>query len=264
MLWIEYRGQRAPIARVKTYDAAHNARPSIIEPLAMSDASSNLTIIGIPAGTERRVNIGVLDSSPVPITVQIAAFTRTGQQVGRILQQTLDSDEVFYVADADRELRVRLDETMTVRVKMLSGSAMAYASVVDLNGDSQFRRPVTAMIVSAVARPRGNRSATSRRGVVVRRRGADVIRGCAGEKDAVSGCLQPHRGKELRRSGATGDFISFSHSGDYGAAAVDARPVGIDIEVDPRGSERAAHLFLMDNEIALMERCDIAHRMLHF
>jgi hypothetical protein len=138
VLWIEYRGHRAPVARVKTYDAAHNARASIIEPLSVGDASSDLTIVGIPAGAERRVNIGVLDIGNVPITFRLAAFTRTGQRASRIIQVTLDSDEVYYLSDADRALGVRLDETMTVRVKMVSGSAIAYASVIDANGDSQF------------------------------------------------------------------------------------------------------------------------------
>jgi hypothetical protein len=138
VLWIEYRGQRPPIARLKTYDSAHNARASIIEPLSMSDAASDVTIVGIPSGAERRVNIGILNASQVPITFRVAAFTRTGQRASRIIQNTLDSDESYDLADADRALGVRLDETMTVRVKMLSGTAIAYASVVDINGDSQF------------------------------------------------------------------------------------------------------------------------------
>jgi len=138
VLWIEYRGRRPPVARLKTYDAAHNARASIIEPLSVSDAAPDLTIVGIPSGAERRVNIGILNASQVPITFRLAAFTRTGQRAGRIIQNTLDSDESFDLPDADRALGVRLDETMTVRVKMLSGTAIAYASVVDVNGDSQF------------------------------------------------------------------------------------------------------------------------------
>jgi len=138
VLWIEYRGDHAPIARVKTYDAAHNARASIIEPLSMRDASDDLTIVGIPSGAERRVNVGVVNVGQVPITFHVAAFTRTGQRVGRIIEQTLDSDEVYYQTDADRGLGIPLDETMTVRVKMPAGAAIAYASVVDSNGDSQF------------------------------------------------------------------------------------------------------------------------------
>jgi 4'-phosphopantetheinyl transferase EntD len=70
--------------------------------------------------------------------------------------------------------------------------------------------------------------------------------------------------KELRRNGASGDYVSFSHSGEYGAAAVDRQPVGIDIEVIREIPERAAHLFLTDGEIAVMQRCRIERRMLHF
>jgi phosphopantetheinyl transferase (holo-ACP synthase) len=70
--------------------------------------------------------------------------------------------------------------------------------------------------------------------------------------------------KELRRRGARGDCFSFSHSGKYGAAAIDALPIGIDVEVLREISESAAHLFLNQEEAEAMQRCTIAHRMLHF
>jgi hypothetical protein len=69
---------------------------------------------------------------------------------------------------------------------------------------------------------------------------------------------------ELRRRGASGGCVSFSHSGDYGAAAIDVRPVGIDVQTLREISQAAAHHFLNDEEIETMERCTIAHRMLHF
>jgi phosphopantetheine--protein transferase-like protein len=70
--------------------------------------------------------------------------------------------------------------------------------------------------------------------------------------------------KELRKRGARGDCVSFSHSGKYGAAAIDVRPIGIDVEVLRDISESAARHFLNDDEIAAMRRCKVAHRMLHF
>lgn len=70
--------------------------------------------------------------------------------------------------------------------------------------------------------------------------------------------------KELRKRGAKGDCVSYSHSGKYGAAAIDVRPIGIDVEVLRDISESAARHFLNDDEIAAMQRCAIAHRMLHF
>ena len=70
--------------------------------------------------------------------------------------------------------------------------------------------------------------------------------------------------KELRKRGAKGECVSFSHSGEYGAAAIDVRPVGIDVEVLRDISESAARHFLNDEEIAAMRRCAIANRMLHF
>jgi phosphopantetheinyl transferase (holo-ACP synthase) len=70
--------------------------------------------------------------------------------------------------------------------------------------------------------------------------------------------------KELRRRGARGEQVSFSHSAGYGAAAIDVNPIGIDVQVVRQISEGAAHHFLMDDEIESMNGCTIAHRLLHF
>ena len=59
-------------------------------------------------------------------------------------------------------------------------------------------------------------------------------------------------------------FSSLSHSGDYAAAAIGDVPVGVDVQVIRPLSERAAHLVLTDDEREAMERCSIAHRILHF
>ncbi|HEX7190502.1 MAG TPA: 4'-phosphopantetheinyl transferase superfamily protein, partial [Thermoanaerobaculia bacterium] len=59
-------------------------------------------------------------------------------------------------------------------------------------------------------------------------------------------------------------FSSLSHSGDYAAAAIAEVPVGVDVQVVRPLAERAAHLFLTDDEQADMERCAIAHRIIHF
>jgi phosphopantetheinyl transferase len=59
-------------------------------------------------------------------------------------------------------------------------------------------------------------------------------------------------------------WISYSHSGPYGAAAKDIAPIGIDVQVVRDISERVAHLFLTDEETEAMSRCAITHRLLHF
>ncbi|MDQ6801280.1 MAG: 4'-phosphopantetheinyl transferase superfamily protein [Acidobacteriota bacterium] len=91
-----------------------------------------------------------------------------------------------------------------------------------------------------------------------------VIRGFARPKRQTEWMLSRIAEKELRRNGVSGDCVSFSHSGKYGAAAIDAQPLGIDIEMIREISENAAHLFLTDDEIEIMGRCRITHRMLHF
>jgi phosphopantetheinyl transferase (holo-ACP synthase) len=92
----------------------------------------------------------------------------------------------------------------------------------------------------------------------------DVVPDFPREKRRLEWMLSRIAEKELRKRGAQGDYVSYSHSGKYGAAAIDAQPVGIDVEVLRNLSESAARHFLNDDEIAAMERCTIANRMLHF
>ena len=91
-----------------------------------------------------------------------------------------------------------------------------------------------------------------------------LVRSFAREKRRREWMLSRIAEKVLRQHGAAGSNVSFSHSGAYGAAAVSGSPVGIDVEVIRSISEKAAHLFLTDAEIAVMERCTIDHRVLHF
>lgn len=58
--------------------------------------------------------------------------------------------------------------------------------------------------------------------------------------------------------------LSMSHSAGYAAAAIDAHPVGIDVERVRAISENAAHLFLADEEAAVMRACAVPDRMIHF
>lgn len=98
-----------------------------------------------------------------------------------------------------------------------------------------------------------------------------VLRGPADASDlAVPDLPSEKRRREwilsrtaLRMLG-TAPYSSLSHSGDYAAAMTGDVPVGVDVQVVRPLSERAAHLFLSDEEAADLERCTIANRMLHF
>jgi len=144
ILWIEYRGERGPVARMKTYDAAHGAKASLESPLSMRDAAtagaeaSNLTIVGIPGGgAQRRINLGVVNVGPIPATFRITVHARGGARIGNKVELGIPEDESFLLQDAERELGVALDENTTVRVTMIAGTCIAYASAVDEGGDSQ-------------------------------------------------------------------------------------------------------------------------------
>lgn len=91
-----------------------------------------------------------------------------------------------------------------------------------------------------------------------------VVRSFARPKRQREWMLSRIAEKELRRRGVKGTSVSFSHSGGFGAAAIDRQPIGIDVETLRDISEAAAHLFLRDDEIDVMRRCAVPHRMLHF
>ena len=143
VLWIEYRGQHPPVARIRTYDAAHNAQGSVDAPLSMRDSATagtenaDLIIVGIPGGTQRRVNVGIVNVGKIPATFRITVRTRTGQLIGKTFEEGLGEDASRMIADIDRTLGVPLDETTAVHVTMIAGTGVAYASVIDANGDSQ-------------------------------------------------------------------------------------------------------------------------------
>lgn len=143
-LWIEHRVGRAPVASVKTYDAAHDSHASIEDALTGRDSATaggdaaELTIIGIPdARTPRRVNVGVVNTGTIPATFRISVC-------GRSIEQGVAEDEVWIVPDVEHALGVSLDETITIRVTPVAGTGVAFAAVVEGNGDSQFIAAVPA------------------------------------------------------------------------------------------------------------------------
>jgi hypothetical protein len=145
VLWIDYRGAHGPVARVRTYDSAHPAKASLDDPLSVRDSAeaggenSDLTIVGIPGVTPgRRINIGFVNIGDVPATFRITVHTRHGDLIGKPYAEGLAEDESLLLPDSERLLGVPLDETLTVHVTMISGRGLAYASVIDAEGDNQF------------------------------------------------------------------------------------------------------------------------------
>jgi hypothetical protein len=101
-------------------------------------AGTDLTIVGIPGGTQRRVNLGVVNVGKIPATFRITVRTRTGQQIGKTFEEGLGEDASRMIADIDKTLGVAIDETTAVHVTMVNGTGVAYVSIVNAMGDSQF------------------------------------------------------------------------------------------------------------------------------
>jgi hypothetical protein len=146
-LWVEHREGRPPVAVVKTFDVAHGGRASLEQPLARRDAataaaqSAELAIVGIPAPPPdawRRVNAGVVNIGTIPATFRISARTRTGQAVGRSVESGVPEDQVWLVNDLEGALGVKLDETMTLRITVIAGTGVGFATVVNAAGDAEY------------------------------------------------------------------------------------------------------------------------------
>jgi len=133
------------VAVVKTSDVAHGARGSFDAPLTIRDAATaeseaaELAVVGIPPGQPgRRVNIGMVNIGIIPATFKVTVRDRAGQLVGTSVESGVPEDNVWLVNDLEAQLGVRLDDTMTVRVTVIAGTGVAFASIVEPNGDSEF------------------------------------------------------------------------------------------------------------------------------
>ena len=145
-LWIQHREGRGPVAVVKTADVARGARPSVEIPLTWRDSvtaggdNAELIIMGIPAypPAGRRVNVGVVNMGIIPATFRVSARNRTGHPIGDFVESGIAEDQVWMVNDIEKALGVRLDETMTLRFTAIAGTAVAFATVIEETGDSEF------------------------------------------------------------------------------------------------------------------------------
>jgi hypothetical protein len=145
-LWIEHREGRAPVAVVKTTDVAHGATASLEEPLTSRDSATagtenaELTVVGIPAAVAggRRVNAGVVNTGIIPATFRFSARTRSGRPIGRAVESGVPEDQVWLVNDLETALGVKLDETTTVRITVIAGTGVGFATIVEPTGDSTF------------------------------------------------------------------------------------------------------------------------------
>jgi hypothetical protein len=151
-LWLEHREGQPPVAVVKTSDVAHGAKPSLEAPLTRLDSataateSAELAIIGIPAATAagRRVNAGVVNIGIIPATFRFSARTRDGRTIGKSVESGVPEDQVWLVNDLEAALGVKLDETITVRVTVIAGTGVGFATIVEPGGDSEFIAAIPA------------------------------------------------------------------------------------------------------------------------
>jgi hypothetical protein len=137
-LWIDYRGGHGPIAVLETSDVAHGGRGSIETPLTNRDAATfggdtpELTIVGIPATAQRRMSIGVVNTGIAP------AIFRVTVDGGKPFEIAAPEDDLQLVPEPEKKLGIAIGPATTLRIAPLVGSGVAFATIVDANGDTQF------------------------------------------------------------------------------------------------------------------------------
>ncbi|HKR63551.1 MAG TPA: hypothetical protein VJZ00_07445, partial [Thermoanaerobaculia bacterium] len=97
-----------------------------------------------PANDWRRVNAGAVNIGTIPATFRISARTRDGRLAGRAIESGVPEDQVWLVNDIEGELGVKLDETMTLRITVIAGTGVGFATVVDSKGNSEFLAAIPA------------------------------------------------------------------------------------------------------------------------
>ncbi|MHB0971515.1 MAG: hypothetical protein ACYC7A_16750 [Thermoanaerobaculia bacterium] len=141
---IEYRATAPPYVRSRTRDVAKGGRAPLERPLSAADAATagtpadTLAILGANGTWPRRVNVGIAAAGHVPARIHISARTRNGEIVGLPVETIVAEGEPYLLVDANKPLGVPIDESISIHVRVVSGSAVAWASVVDgTTGDQE-------------------------------------------------------------------------------------------------------------------------------
>jgi len=152
-LWLEYVNGRVPVVAVRSWDSAHQAHASIDPPLTMADSATagsptpELAVVGLPAMTSsgRHLNLGAVNVGIVPAKVRITVRRASnGSVIGKPVEAWIEEDHVFIIRDIETALGFRIDETMIVRMSVLQGTCVGFATVVGQDGDTQFIAAVPA------------------------------------------------------------------------------------------------------------------------
>jgi hypothetical protein len=137
MLTIRYPKDRRPVATLTGYDTTRPQSRFPEQPLssllaATAEAPADSMVIAGAAGDERRrVNVGVVNTGEGAARFIIEVRQPDGSIVGVCTQSAIDENGTFLLVDAAPKLGVPLDGQRTIHVRMLQGSAVAYASVID-------------------------------------------------------------------------------------------------------------------------------------
>lgn len=143
-LRIEHRSDVHPAIRVRTYDSSRPASSTSQAALTAGDAAhhfgpNELAFVGLSATEGERINIGVVNIADMPARIRFYATTAEGEIVGVPVETSVGEASSYLLPDANRQLGIPIDERVIVRVRVLQGSVIGFASVIEgLTGDQEF------------------------------------------------------------------------------------------------------------------------------
>jgi len=143
-LRIEHRSDVNPVIRVRTYDSSRLASSTSQAPLTAGDAAhyfgpNELAFVGLSATEGQRVNIGVVNIADTPARVRFYATTADGEIVGVPVEMGISEASSYLLPDVSRQLGIPIDTRVIVRIRILEGSVIGFASVIEgVTGDQEF------------------------------------------------------------------------------------------------------------------------------
>jgi hypothetical protein len=89
------------------------------------------------------VNVGVANIGTIPATFRVSVRNREGKVIGTSVESGVPEDQVWFVSGVEDRLGVKIDETMTVRITVIAGTGVGFATIV-VGGDSEFIAAIPA------------------------------------------------------------------------------------------------------------------------
>jgi hypothetical protein len=147
---IRYPVYRRPVAVLTSYDTSRESSRIATTPLS-SHATAHagtpvrfLTLTGLAGSSVRRVNLGVVNTGAGAAHFRIVARLADGSIIGLPVVSALREGESFTLVNAAIPLGTPIEQSMSIQIELLEGSALGWGSVVDGSTGAHYTVPALA------------------------------------------------------------------------------------------------------------------------